>query len=68
MAVEAGFVVFFEGADTLRMLFAFFVASFAIVLTVTVGATQIVVTDVRLMTEENAAPASSTTREWWSDG
>jgi len=68
MAVEAGLVVFFEGADTLRMLFALFVAACAVILTVTIGATQIVVTDVRLMREENAAPASSTTREWWSDG
>jgi hypothetical protein len=68
MAVEAGLVVFFECTDTLRMLLAFFVATFAVILAVTVGATQVIVTDVRLMTEENAAPASSTTREWWSDG
>ena len=55
MAVEAGFVVFFERTDALRMLFALFMAAFAVILTVTIGATQIVVTDVRLMTEENAA-------------
>jgi len=55
MAVEAGLMVLFEGADMLGMLFAPFVAAFAVIFAVTIGATQVVVTDVRLMTEENAS-------------